>query len=349
MASVCPTMECDVVIVGAGPVGLEVAAALQADGLHTLVLDAGAIGQTIAALFPPQTRFFSSPERLEIGGVAMALPNQEKPTGEEYLAYLRSVVLTLDLQVRTFERVIDCSGTKGAFTLHTETPAGLRATLQAKHVVLAVGGTQHSRTLGVEGEDLPHVHRLLGDPHRFFQRRVLIVGGKNSAVESALRCWRVGAQVTLACRSESLHKRVKYWLRPEVNALLDEGQITSRLHTAVQRIHTDHVELLHMSTGITERMPVDDVLLQLGFEADTSTLELFGLDLHGEACAPVFDADTMESSIPGIFVAGTAIAGSQRSYKVYIETSHVHAARIAAAIGGRHAPDLPTPRLLPES
>lgn len=342
-------MECDVVIVGAGPVGLEVAAALQADGLHALVLDAGAIGQTIASLFPTQTRFFSSPERLEIGGVAMALPNQEKPTGEAYLAYLRSVVQTLDLQVRTFERVVDCDGTRGAFTIHTETHTGGRSTLQAKHVVLAVGGTQHSRTLGVEGEDLPHVHRLLGDPHRFFQRRVLVVGGKNSAVESALRCWRIGAQVTLSCRGETLHKRVKYWLRPEVSALLDEGQITPRLHTAVQRIHPDHVELLDMNTGTTECIPVDDVLLQLGFEADTSTLELFGLALHGEANAPVFNADTMESSIPGVFVAGTATAGSQRSYKVYIETSHVHAAKIAAAIAGRQTPATPTPRVLPES
>lgn len=339
----------DAAIIGAGPVGLEVAAALQGDGLQALVLDAGVVGQTIATQFPHQTRFFSSPERLEIGGVTMALPSQEKPTGEAYLAYLRSVVQTLDLKVRTFERVVDCCGSSGDFTLQTKSPTGVRSTVHARHVVLAVGGTQHSRTLGVEGEEKSHVHRLLGDPHRFFQRRVLVVGGKNSAVESALRCWRVGARVTLSCRGEALHERVKYWLRPEVQALLDEGEITPRLHTVVEQIHDEHVDLRHLASGEVDRVEVDDVLLQLGFTADSTILQMLGVAMEGEADAPVFNTDTMETNIPGVFVAGTATAGSQRSFKVYIETSHVHGARIAAAIGGRPVPALPAPRILPES
>jgi thioredoxin reductase (NADPH) len=142
---------------------------------------------------------------------------------------------------------------------------------------------------------------------------------------------------------------VKYWLRPEVQALLKEGQIEPRLHTLVEQIHDDHVDLRHVATGEAERVEVDDVLLQLGFTADSTMLQMLGVALEGEAQAPIFNGDTMETNVPGVFVAGTATAGSQRSYKVYIETSHVHSEKIAAAIGGRPVPSLPAPRILPES
>ena len=342
-------METDVLIVGAGPIGLEVAAALQADGVRADVLDAGAVGQTIVTQFPTATRFFSSPERLAIGGIAIGLAAQEKPTGEAYLGYLRSVVQTLDLQVHTFERVKACDATGGGFDVETITPSGIERTWHATSIVLATGGTQHSRTLGVEGEDCPHVHRLLGNPHRFFKRRVLVVGGRNSAAESALRIWRVGGQPTLSYRGPQLSERVKYWLRPEVQALMDEGLIRNAMHTVVECITPSYVALRHLGTGDIEKIEVDDVLLQLGFRQDSSILAMFGVKVDADTQSPSFDESTMQTNVQGVYVAGTATAGTQERFRVYIETSHVHAARIAAAIAGRPCPDMPDPRILPES
>jgi thioredoxin reductase (NADPH) len=342
-------METDVLIVGAGPIGLEVAAALQRDGLRADVVDTGAVGQTILSLFPTATRFYSSPERLEVGQMAMSLPNQEKPTGDDYLAYLRSVIQTMGLHVHTFERVTACTKTDNGFLVQTQTPSGIQRSWQATAIVLATGGTHHSRTLGVDGEDLPHVHRLLGNPHRFFERRVLVVGGRNSAAESALRIWRVGGRPVLSYRGEQLNERVKYWLRPEVQALMDEGLIQDCMHTVVERITPADVQLRHLGTGTITTIPVDDVLLQLGFQQDSCILSLFGVDVDPNTQAPTFDASTMQSNVPGVYIAGTATAGTQKRFRVYIETSHVHAARIAAAIAGRTCPDTPEPRILPES
>jgi thioredoxin reductase (NADPH) len=341
-------METDVLIVGAGPVGLEVAAAMQSIGLHAEVVDAGVVGQTIVEQFPSTTRFFSSPERLEIAGLAMPLDTQEKPTGEAYVAYLRSVIQSLSLNVWTFERVIGCHGEAGAFEVETVNAVGRHRTWNAKYVVLATGGTQRSRTLDVEGEDLPHVSRLLGNPHRFFQRNVLVVGGRNSAIESALRIFRIGGRAWLSYRGKMVSERVKYWLRPEVEALIAEGDIIGCLGTVVQRITPEHVELRHLDSNKTELIVVDDVLLQLGFEQDASTLELFGIDVNSETQQPTVDHNTMASTVPGVFVAGTATAGTQQRFKVYIETSHIHADRIAAAISGGDVPETPTPHLLPE-
>ncbi len=342
-------MRHDAIIIGAGPIGLETAAALQALGLSATVVDAGCVGETISRQFPTNTTFFSSPERLEIAGIRMPLDAQEKPTGEHYLAYLRSVVDTLDLQVRTFERVTAANRVGDHWQVTITCPNGIERRIEATHVVLASGGTQHSRTLGIPGEELAHVHSYLGDPHRFFRRRLLVVGGKNSAAESALRCWRLGARVALACRGAALHERVKPWLRPEVTALLDEGRITPFMQHVVERIEPGTVHLRNTTDDTCTTWAADDVLLQLGFKADPALLDLFGVPHGGEHDAPVFDARTMATPIAGVYVAGTVTAGTQRRFRVYIETSHVHAARIAAALTGAPPPDTPAPRALPEN
>ncbi|MCH2135778.1 MAG: NAD(P)-binding domain-containing protein [Phycisphaerales bacterium] len=341
----------DVVIVGAGPIGLETAAALKQASVDAIVLDGGAVGNTIFTQFPHQTRFFSSPERLHIANVAMPSDAGEKPTCDAYLAYLRSVIDTLALDVRTFQRVTDARHKDGVWHVHTRSPSGIESTFIARHIVLATGGTQTCRTLGVPGEDMPHVHRFLGDPHRFFRRRVLVVGGRNSAIESALRLYRVGASVTLSYRGEGLHERVKYWLRPEVQALIDEGRIRGLMPTVVKRIEAGQVLLKNCNCDETQKIEVDDILLQLGFEQDASTLQMFGVEVDAQTNAPTFDEGTLQTTSPGVFVAGTATAGTQQRFRVYIETSHVHAARITSAITGGPPPgesDYPV-RLLPES
>ncbi len=330
-------IECEVLIVGAGPIGLETAAVLKFEGRDVRVVDAGPIGATIARTFPPQTRFFTSPERLALFGLDVSPLNQEKLTGEEYLAYLRQYVFTHELCVDTFTTVTAYeSGRVTAATL-----AGRQVRYHPSHVVLATGGTDHPRRLNVPGEDLPHVRSHLGDPHRYTGRRVLIVGGRNSAVESALRCYRVGAEVHLVHRQLTVHDRVKFWLRPEVVSLLDEGRIVGHMPDAVTAITVDHITL-RSGTSIE----VDDVLLQIGYAQNGRIFEIFGVATGGPRNAPILDPVTLRSG--EIFIVGTATAGTQDQFEVFIENSHDHARIVAAALAGRTPPQRTPARPLPE-
>lgn len=354
---------CDVLVVGAGPIGLETAAVLSGEGHDVVVVDAGPVGATIARQFPPATRFFTSPERLMIRGWPLPGTTQEKTTGEEYLAYLRMFVVGAGLQVRTFTKVIGIDGVRGDFTVTTRTPDGITATIRCRTVVLATGGTSHPRRLGVPGEDLASVHTHLGDPHRFFGRRVMVVGGRNSAAESALRLYRVGAQVHLVHRAPELHPRVKHWIRPEVVSLMSEGQIVGHLPRVVTRIEPGRVTLAERAAAPqpepaaladgrqhpTATVDVDDVLLQIGYTQDRAIFDLAGITTTGANGAPALDDATMESNVPGIYVVGTASAGTQERFEVFIENSHQHADRVAAALAGRPGPAPVPPRPLPES
>ncbi len=334
-------VQCDVLVVGAGPIGLEVAAALMSDGHAVRVVDEGPVGATIARTFPPRTRFFTSPERLQLRGSAISPLDQEKLTGEEYLAYLRAYVASVGIEVDTFTQVT--AGSLDPVVVTARTLAGVERVYRARWLVLATGGTSEPRRLGVEGEDLPHVRHHLGDPHRYAGRRVLIVGGRNSAAESALRCYRVGATVHLCHRGPNIHDRVKFWLKPEVESLMDEGRIIAHMPDAVARITP---EAVHLVSG--ESLEVDDVVLQIGYVQDTSLFELLGLRRGGPDGAPGVDPRTMRSSAPDVFVVGTAIAGTQDRFQVFIENCHDHATRVAAAIAGRPAPRATPSRPLPE-
>lgn len=330
-------IECEVLVIGAGPIGLETAAVLAGEGRDVRVVDAGPIGATIAATFPPHTRFFTSPERLALHGLSVSPQNQEKLTGEEYLAYLRQYVATHGLRVDTFTTVRAFErGCVDATSL-----AGQPVRYRPSHIVLATGGTDRARALDVPGEDLPHVRSHLGDPHRYAGRRVLIVGGRNSAVESALRCYRVGARVHMVHRAPTVHERVKFWLRPEVVSLLAEGRIVGHMPDAVREITGEHVRL---ASG--REVVVDDVLLQIGYAQDGRIFELFGVSTAGPRDAPVIDPVTLRSG--DVFVVGTATAGTQDRFEVFIENSHDHAQIVAAALAGRTpAPRTPA-RPLPE-
>lgn len=328
-------------VVGAGPIGLETAAVLTAQGLRVRIIDAGPIGATIHRLFPPHTRFFTSPERLELFGLALSTLNQEKMTGEEYLQYLRAYVAQHQLQVDTFT-TIEAIDTE-PITVRARALSGRAEVHTANALVLATGGTHRPRRLGVPGEDLPHVRSHLGDPHRYVGRRVLIVGGRNSAVESALRCYRVGAQVHMCHRDAQIHDRVKFWLRPEVVSLLAEGRITGHMPDEIERITADAVWLREAG-----ELVVDDVLLQIGYEHDGSIFEMAGVRTAGGNGAPRFDPDTMATDVPGVYVVGTATAGTQEKFEVFIENSHDHALRVAAAMAGQPVPPRRPARPVPE-
>jgi thioredoxin reductase (NADPH) len=339
----------ETIIIGCGPIGLETAVELKRKGIECLLLDAGAVGQQVVE-FPPLTRWFSSPERLSIAGVPFVTASNEKGTREEYLAYLRAVVQQFRLEIRTHERVTSVRSLEdGGFELESSMLSGLVRTCRCRHLVLATGGTARPRRLGVPGEDLPHVHRTIGEPHRFLGRRLLVVGGRNSACDSALRAFRCGAEVSLSYRGDDLHERVKYWVRPELEAMIRSGQVRACFNTVPTAILQDRVQLRSLVDDGTTEIPVDDVLLEIGFEADASLLESLGARLEGEARSVVHDRDTMETTVPGLHVVGTAVAGTQSRFKVYIENCHVHARRVAAALAGDPPPPLPVLPSLPES
>jgi thioredoxin reductase (NADPH) len=329
---------CDVLIIGAGPIGLETAAVLANEGWDVRTVDAGPIGATIAATFPPHTRFFTSPERLQLFGLAVSPADQEKLTGEQYLAYLRQYVATHHLAVDTFTTVTGYDGQ----VITAVRLSGQSVTYRAAHVVLATGGTDRPRALGVEGENLPHVSSHLGDPHRFAGRTVVIIGGRNSAAESALRCYRVGAQVHLVHRQPHIHERVKFWLRPEVVSLMSEGRIVGHLPDEVAAITAQAVTLRSGS-----EIAADDVLLQIGYEQDRRIFDVFGVPVQGPRSAPAVDSATLRTA-GGMFVVGTATAGTQDRFEVFIENSHDHAQIVAAQLAGRAVPARTPPRPLPE-
>ena len=343
----------DAVIVGAGPIGIELAALFTRAGISFVHLEAGPIGATITR-WPRNTRFFSSPEWIAIAGIPIQTDGQEMVTGERYLAYLRQVVEIFDLPVRTYEEVTDIRGARGDFTVQTCDLAGRDHRYHAAAVVLATGDMNRPRFIGVPGEDLPHVTHLWQDPHLYFQRELLIVGGHNSAVEAAIRCWRAGAKVSMSYRGEALsEKKLISRLFLEIDLLIRNGQVRFYPGSVPMEIRPGVTVLGPArelpAAGVTDpgapdtggsglpqpagRFPVaaDFVYLATGFEMDQRLYSALGVRVEGEERKPVHDPATMETNVPGVYVAGTAVGGNQRGYKVFITTSHDHCLRIARA------------------
>jgi thioredoxin reductase (NADPH) len=327
----------EVLLVGAGPVGIEVAWALKRARIPCIHVDSGQIGQTIT-WFAPGTRFFSSSDRIAICGVPISPVTQEKTSREEYLAYLRQVVTLLDLPVRTFEKVCTVRRDSEGFETTTESRRG-HGRVRSRYVVLATGGTDYPNYLNIPGEDLPHVSHYLADPHLYFRQRLLVVGGRNSAAEALVRCHRAGARVILSYRGRELPVgHIKYWLMPELNGLIRSGAIEAHFNTVPVSIDRQRVQLARPDGAPAGQVEADFVLLLTGYAQDNTLLRAAGVDLHGANLAPRFDPETLETNVPGLFVAGTASAGTQHGYRVFIENCHDHGDRIVAAITGGTAP-----------
>lgn len=341
----------DAAIIGAGPIGLEVHAALKAAGASVRHLEAGAIGHTMT-WWAPRTKFFSSPDRIAICGIPLAVSGQDKATGDEYVRYLVNVTRQLDLNVETFRLVtgirkpgdqfeLDVArGTEGVGGRENMPEASIADAMQvvrARNVILATGNMHTPRMVGVPGEDLPHVSHYLSDPLKYYGRRVFIVGGKNSAVEAAIRLHRAGAHVTIAYRGAEFDKdRIKYWLLPELEWLIEKGRIGFEPSCTVERIDQDRVVL--QRDGATIERDADFVLLLTGYVQDQSLFDQLGIERIGEEQRPAYDHATMQTSVPGVYVAGTACGGSQQRARVFIENSHAHVDRICRAITGKGVP-----------
>jgi thioredoxin reductase (NADPH) len=336
-------------IVGAGPIGLELAVAMKRAGIDYLHLDAKQIGYTIS-WYAPQTRFFSSNERIAIAGVPLVTPEQQKATREQYLAYLRGIVEQFDLHIHTYEPVTDIVRNGLNFEISTA-PSGSKRTWRARSVILATGGTDRPRMLNVPGEDLPHVSHYFDDPHKYFRRNLLIVGGRNSAVEAALRCHNAGARVSFSYRRESLvEKSIKYWLLPEFKSLAQTGRLKTFFGSHVKRITPTEVELV-MNNQSAFTVATDFALLLTGYEQDNALFRKAGVALDGPTHQPHFDPETMQTNVPRLYVAGTAIGGTQERFSVFIENCHDHVDKIMRDLFGVKvaSPQLTTATIAPES
>ncbi len=258
----------DVLIVGAGPSGLAAAIACRHHGLDYVVLEQGALVDAIAR-FPLNMVFFTTPELLEVGGVPLTSP-YEKPTRAEALRYYRKVTDTFQLQIALFEQVTaverDGDGDEAVFAVATRTRLGAERVRHARAVVLAMGYYDRPNRLGVPGEDLPHVSHYYSEPHPYYRRRVVVVGGKNSACEAALDLYRNGAKVTLVHRGEALGDSVKYWVRPDMENRIKEGAVAAHFNTRIVEITATGVVV--ETAGARHEIAADSVLLLTGYRAD---------------------------------------------------------------------------------
>lgn len=296
--------EYDCIVIGAGPIGIEVAAALKHHGADYLHFESQQIGHTISR-YARFARFFSSPERLAICGIPLQTMHQDLITGEEYLAYLRAVVEMQDLQIRTYERVIDLQREEHGegFVLESETSVS-RERFRTRRVVLATGDMSFPRLLGVPGEHLPHVTHFMQDPHLYFRKKVLVVGGRNSALEAALRCYRVGAQVAISCREDRFNpERTNSRLNLEISILTQKGVMDPLFSTEVEEIRRDKVLLRRGEERIT--YPAEFVLACTGYRPDLDLLQRVGVAAGDVEHGSVMNATTMETSVRGLYLAGT--------------------------------------------
>jgi len=312
----------NVLVVGAGPIGLACAISARRRGLDPLVIDAGAIANSIVR-YPVGMVFFTTPERLEIGGHPLVCAGP-KATREEALKYYRGVTRAEQLRVRTYARLVGAE--RQGELLHCRVSTRLGEHLIAcRRLVLATGYFDHPNLLGIPGEELPHVSHYPDEPHLSAGRDLLIVGGKNSAVEQALNCYRAGARVTLVYRRAALKPSVKYWLKPDLENRIKGKEIVARFDTAVTRIDPDAVTI--ESAAGRERIPADRVLLLTGYHPDFELFRALGIELDPESGRPALDPETLECNLPGVHLAGSITAGRQIS-EVFIENGRYDGEKI---------------------
>lgn len=321
----------DVIIVGAGPSGLASAIALKQLGLDYVVLERGTLVESIRR-FPVNMVFFTTPELMEIGGVPLTTP-YDKPTRVEALQYYRKVADLFQLQISLREEVLslerDDEAGERIFLLETRSHLGVRRIRKARTVVLAMGYYDEPNLLNVPGETLPHVKHYFDEPHPYYRQRVVIVGGKNSACEAALELYRNGAQVTLVHRGPALGDSVKYWVKPDIENRIRDGAIAARFNTRVTEIRPTEVAVTEGAT-----IPADYVLLLTGYHADPNFLRRAGVAINPETAEPRHSAETFETNVPNLFIAGGQLAG-KRTGTFFIENGRFHGERIATVIASR--------------
>jgi thioredoxin reductase (NADPH) len=334
--------DCDLLIVGGGPCGIAAAISAQRAGLEALVIEAQVICSTIAQ-YPTYVRFFSTAEKLSLADVPFVVAT-EKPSRRDGLAYYRTVVRHFRVPLRQYERVTRIDGDHGGpFTVHSRTTAGAERQTRAKTVVIATGYFGSPNKIGVPGEELPHVSHVYREGHEAFLQSVVVVGGGNSAAEAALDLWRSGASVTLVHFGPTFDKKIKPWVLPDFENRVKEDSIAVRWNSKVTSISGDCVSIL--TEEKIEQLDATRVYLMTGFAPDLQLLRQIGVPIDPKTGIPAHNPETLETQVPGIFIAGVVVAGYDAN-KVFIENGRYHGDKIVAHILGTKAP--PEPKLSAE-
>jgi thioredoxin reductase (NADPH) len=329
------TEQFDVVVVGAGPTGLACGIDARRAGFTVTNIDKGCLVNSLYH-YPSNMTFFTTPELLEIGDIPFASPNQ-KPTRSEALEYYRKVAEHYDLDVRQYEPVQLVEGSDGEFVVHTTDRHGRSCRYEARKLILATGYYDRPNLMHVPGEELPKVLHYYREPHPFFNLDVLVVGGKNSAAIAALELWRHGARVTLVHRGEAMSPSVKYWIKPDIENRIKAGQVNAYFRSTVKEIKPEYV-VLNTPNGEVG-LANDWVFALTGYHPDFDFLRSVGIQIRGDADQkPVVNTRTLESNIPGIYLAGVIVAG-MRTSEIFIENGRFHGQAIAADLKEKLKPE----------
>ncbi|MEZ0336172.1 MAG: YpdA family putative bacillithiol disulfide reductase, partial [Gemmatimonadales bacterium] len=297
----------DLLVIGAGPCGLAVGVAARQAGVSCVLLDRLTIVSTIER-YPLGMTFFSTPERIEIGGVPF-ISSHEKPTRKDGLLYYRRVAEHFEVDIRPGEEAVDVRREESGFRVEVRRPHDAK-TYWAGSVVFATGYYDNPNYLNIPGEELPHVHHYFTEGHPYWRRRVVVIGAGNSSVDAALECWRAGAAVTLVHFGEGFDRTVKAWVLPDITNRVKEGSIAARWHSRVRAITPTEVEIVNEVTGKVECLPTDAVLAMTGYHADTTMLQRLGVPVDPASGIPEHDERTMATPLPGIYLAGVIASGN---------------------------------------
>lgn len=319
----------DLLVVGAGPTGIAIGAEGKRSGLDVLLVDRGPVVANLLG-FPTSMTFFTTRDLLEIAGVPFAIP-QDKPDRRQAVSYYHSIARQFELEFALHEEVVG-GGRRGEVFEITSTSGGTQLLRRARAIALATGYFHRPRKLGVAGEEREWVRSRYLEPYAHFGESVVVVGGGNSALETALDLWRNGVQVTVVHRGRSVKSTVKYWLRPDFENRVQEGSIALRLQSRVREFGDRSVEI--DSPGGRERLRADAAYVMIGYEVDVSLQERFGIEVDDATWVPRFDEKTCETNVPGIYVAGTLQAGKDTG-KIFIENSRDHGQRIVRHLAAR--------------
>lgn len=324
-------MDYDVVIIGGGPIGLACGIEAKKAGLSYVIFEKGPLVNSIYN-YPVNMTFFSTSERLEIGGIPF-VSNNAKPTRNEAMEYYRRVAISGGLHIKLFEEVKQVSKGSNLFTIHT-----VKATYTAGNVIVCTGFYDIPYLLNVPGENLPKVKHYYDDPHYYAFQKVLVVGAANSAVDAALETWRKGARVTMVIKAESISDRVKYWVKPDIENRIKEGSITAYFNSTLAAVRPNEVDISTPDGIVT--VANDWVLAMTGYQPNLSFLRKLGIDLSAdEVCKPTYSEETFETNVEGIYLAGV-ICGGMNTHRLFIENSRVHAEQIVKHISSKMMADV---------
>lgn len=303
----------DIIIIGGGPTGIQVGIEAQKAGLSYLILEKGSLVNSIYH-FPVNMTFFSTSEKLEIGGIPFVSHNP-RPTRQEALEYYRRLLTTYDLNINFYEEVMDVGKfNQDSFVLDTTS-----AQYHADNVVIATGFYGIPHMMNIPGESLPHVNHYYDDPHKYINQKVTIIGAANSAVDAALECWHKGADVTMLIRGSEISDRVKYWIRPNIINRIKEGSIKAEFNTKVEKITENKV--FYSRNGKQYDISTDYVLALTGYQPDYDFLKKCGVEIdNNDAQTPSCLSETLESNIPNLYLAGVVNCGFV-THKLFIENT----------------------------